>query len=437
MINSITSQLKKWNELKTAKTLLDTFLKYASTYTEYDILGQAYNDIKDYMLSIYCIEKVLLLAPDSNVMYAARANLAKVYNHANLPQKALDCVLLNERKTPKDYDVLLEKSFSLFLLNRKSESFEILTALHKQPNLPETVSDRVNFNLATHKMYAGEYKEGLSSFVNSGSTLDLWQSTNLSLTKWDGITRPGSTVVIYAKGGIGDEIINVRFYENIKQRGMIPLWYTDRSELREIFSRHGILCISDLSQAPTSSYWAHAMSLPIILDLDISELQRDKYLEVNTEYDQKWRSLITSSKIKLGLRWAGNMEYDHDLHRGLPIVELYNQIQSDSYEYYSLQRDDGADQTKLLEGVIDLQPELNTFEDALAALNQLDIFVTSCTSLAHAAAALGKRVIVLVPITAYYVWIGEHWYSDNVTVLFQSKCGCWKQPIEQLQKLLK
>jgi hypothetical protein len=371
-------------------------------------------------------------------MIATRANLAKVYNQANLPQKALDYIKVNERFIPNDFNLILEKAFSLFLLNDKSESAEVLRQLLAKGNLPYDVEDRVNFNIATHDMYDGKYKQGLAKFVNSGTTLDLWQTAVLPLTKWDGIARPGKTLVIYAKGGIGDEIINVRFCENVNQLGMIPLWYTDRAELRTIFSRHGIKCINSLSQAPSDALWCHGMSLPVVLDLEPEQLRRTQYLTADPIYSEKWKTIITSNKVKVGLRWAGNMEYDHDLHRGLPIVDLYTAIKNDNCEYYSFQRDDGVDQTPLLDGVTDLQYELATYEDVLASLNQMDVFITSCTSLAHAAAALGKRVIVLVPITCYYVWIGEHWYNrDNVTVIHQTVPRSWSEPIAELQQHLK
>ncbi len=436
MLDPIITSLKRWNELKVAKNLLDTFAARAVSFQEYDNLGKLYCEIKDYISSIRWTEKALTVAPDNESLFATRSNLSKVYNHANYPQKALDYTLINERISPNDFEVLLEKAFSLFLLNRKTESECVLKMVAGMNDLTQDVDDRIRFNLATHKMHAGKYKEGLYDFVNCGTTLDLWQTFNLPIKKWDGITRLGTTLVIYAKGGIGDEIINVRFYKTITERGMIPLWYTDRPELAGIFSRHGIHCISSLEEAPANSMWTHAMSLPIVLDLEDNQYNKGHYLYPNPMFNDEWKQIITSSKVKIGLRWCGNMEYDHDLHRGLPILELYGKIRDYRCDYYSLQRDDGSDQTPLLDGVIDLQDLLTTFEDALGALNQLDIFITSCTSLAHASAALGKRTIVLVPITEYYIWIGDHWYGDNVTVIRQTVPRCWEQPIQQLKQIL-
>jgi len=57
------------------------------------------------------------------------------------------------------------------------------------------------------------------------------------------------------------------------------------------------------------------------------------------------------------------------------------------------------------------------------------------------AAALGKRTILLSPISSYYTWTHNQpqtpWYGDNLTVLRQVKPRSWKEPIEQLTQLIR
>lgn len=430
------SFLKAHNEINQAIQLLNTFSKYATRMEEFDNLGKCYNDIKHYQEAIKWAEKALVIAPNNDALYACRSNLAKLHNCINDPEKALFYININEKITPNDYDILLEKAFCLFLLNRKKESLSILESILKQENIPDNVRDRVVYNMATHDMYKGDYKRGLRRFTEVGTTLKMWQSTKLPLQKWDGIIRLGRTIVIYAPGGIGDEFINVRFCEDFTNLGMNPLWYTDRKELVPIFARSGVNCITSLKGLPSDAVWVHGMAVPTLLDLEPYQLMRKPYITPNPEYIKKWENIINSNKIKVGLRWAGNAEYDHDLHRQLPIIDLYKQIKNENCDYFSLQRDSGAELVSDLDGVLDLQNELKTFEDTLAVLSLLDVFITSCTSVAHASAAMGKRTIVLVPIAAYYVWIGGHWYGDNVTVIFQETPRSWQQSINELQQYL-
>ena len=64
----------------------------------------------------------------------------------------------------------------------------------------------------------------------------------------------------------------------------------------------------------------------------------------------------------------------------------------------------------------------------------LDLLVTSCTSTAHLAGAMGTNVIVLVPLVPYFVWASDTmpWYPKNVIVIRQTKYNDWSEAIERL-----
>jgi hypothetical protein len=85
---------------------------------------------------------------------------------------------------------------------------------------------------------------------------------------------------------------------------------------------------------------------------------------------------------------------------------------------------------------------LNGWEDTLDFIDQMDCIVSSCTSLVHAAGAMGKTTFVIVPIAEYYIWTSSSkttkspWYGDNVTLLRQEKPRCWKAPLDKLRKIL-
>ena len=148
------------------------------------------------------------------------------------------------------------------------------------------------------------------------------------------------------------------------------------------------------------------------------------------------------SGLRIGVRWAGNPLYEQDLHRSLPVPELWNAIQDTSASFFSLQRDNNVEQISHCKGgMIDLSDTLETWDDTLAVIENLDVVITSCTSIAHAAAALGKRTVILTPIIAYYTWGEEKsntsWYGDNVTILRQTKPRDWSGPIQELRALLK
>lgn len=454
MLDQIIETLKNFDELKTAKVLLDTFAKYASTVEEYDSIAKWYMEIKEYPLAIRFAEKALVNTPTNEGMYACRANLSKLYNHINDPKASLRYSSTNLKINPEDYDAKMEQVFSYFLLNEKDKSEQILRDLKNQPDIPEKLLHRINFNLGTYDLYKGEFQKGLRGFLIEGKKIGIWKDIKLPFKFWDGGIQPGKTLVICAEGGIGDELINIRFVSHLDAYGMNPIWFTTRPDLIDVFRRHGIDARSSLHDVPKDALWTYSMSIPVFLDLQPDDLWDGPYLVASPEYVKKWKWISdepmdnhpeTPHKPQVGIRWTGNPAYEHDLHREVPLKLLYDTVRNKNYKVYSLQRDHGADEIHtdaIYSEIIDLQYRLEHIEDTLAVIHNLDFVVTSCTSIAHMAASMGKKVYILVPISAYYTWASTTdtssiWYGDNVTVLRQVTHKSWAEPLKQLEEFLK
>ena len=91
-------------------------------------------------------------------------------------------------------------------------------------------------------------------------------------------------------------------------------------------------------------------------------------------------------------------------------------------------------------GIIDLSKNITSFYETAKYINSMDLIITSCTSIAHCAAALGKKTFIFVPISAYYPWCHptekSPWYGDNVTLLRQKTPRVWDEPMAELASLL-
>ena len=450
MLDNVIEFLKTQDELDPARDLLNTFAKYATIPEEYDQLGKWFMEVKDYHNAVKYAEKALINISGNEGMYACRSNLAKLYNHVNDPKASLRYSTTNLAINPEDNDAKLEQVFSYFLLNEKVKSEAILRELVQDDELPENVLNRVKFNLGTYDLYKGEFQKGLQGFLLEGKKLGIWKTPTLPFKFWEGGIQPGKTIIIMAEGGIGDEIINFRFMKTLVDYGMDPIWYSKRQDLLNIFERMGYKTCTNLKDVPQDSLWTHAMSLPLYLDVQPEELWDGPYLTADPEYIEKWKRILVykdKADALVGIRWTGNPNYEQDLHREIPLQDVYDILNNHNISIVSLQRDEGADQLYKLnvrtDGCIplDLQTQLETIEDTLAVMYHLDYVVTSCTSIAHMSAAMGKKTFILVPISAYYVWASTHdtssiWYGDNVKVLRQVKHKCWEAPLKQLQELL-
>lgn len=426
--------LNKVDEVKECENLIDTFSKYSNNKDQYLELARCYNEIKSFDKAIKFAEKSLIMTVDNLELLSIRANLSKLYNLKNDPEKSLFYSNQNYRIDPTDYDTRLERMFSYFLLNQKDKSEAILREMIKE-DLPLEVKQRVLFNLGTYDLYKGEFKKGLKGCILRGKELGIWKDIQMPFEKWFGGTIENANIIIVAEGGIGDELINFRFMKHFIDRGMNPIWLTSRKDVASIIKRSGYKVISNINELDRTEkyYWTTSIPLPVYLDLSEDELWYGNYITASEESINKFKYIENS----IGIKCSGNPFYDHSLHRSVPLDDMQHYLPLDK-NWVSLHIDESLDHVNIQDI---LMKGIHSFEDTLGLIYNLDYVVTSCTSVAHAAAAMGKKVFILVPITAYYTWASNHdtssiWYGDNVTVLRQVKHKSWKEPLEQLAYLL-
>jgi len=442
MLEGLVNYLVAHGEKEQAISLLNTMEKHAWKFDEYDDLAKCFFKHKIYDKAITCSENALITAYTNEKMWTARANLINVYNHANQPELALKYIKQAEQSIPDDVDTKLEKAYSHFLMNDKDSAEAILhDVLLNTPNLSTEYETKIKFNLGTYYLYRDEFQKGLQLFLNEGKKLNYWQKAKLPYKYWEGGIQPGKTIVLFAEAGIGDEIINVRFMKHLSDYGMNPIWLTDRKDLAELFNRNGFKTITNIKELPNDKdiLWTYPMNLPTTLNLNYSNLWYGPYISPSVEYSKKF-DYMKSDKMKIGIRWQGNPDYDNDLHRSVPLGEIYESVKHLDAEFYSLQRDVGLEEINDFPNLIPMHEQMQSYEDTLAIIDNLDLVITSCTSVAHASAAMGKLTYIIIPISAYYTWSHSieqsPWYGDNVKLLRQQSPRSWDEPLYKLKQLL-
>jgi hypothetical protein len=437
--------LRDLNEKKVASDLLSALGRHSTNFRQYDEVAKCFFKIKRYKEAVPFAEKALADSKTNEQKYAARSNLVNVYAHAYEPEKGLSEANLLLSLNPDDEDIRLKKAYCLFLLGNLNAAEKILREELKNSKNSPKVKNEIEFNLGTYELYKDNFQEGLYRFLIHGRKMDLWKKPQLPFTEWDTIPKPGHMIVIRAEAGIGDEFINIRFMKHFEHLGMIPVWYTDRKETKEIFNRNGFVSVNTIEEVKDiwngkDIFWCHSMDVPILLKLEYKDLWYGSYLKS----DEKIVSPIKkTNKLKIGLRWQGNPDYDNDLHRSVPLAQMYNCVKHLDADVYSLQRDTGAEDVYQFPEIVPLhENHLKTFEETLAIIADLDIVITTCTSIAHASAAMGKRTYVFSPMSSYYIWCHSSkykhspWYAEHVTLLRQKRPRYWDEPIDELKQCL-
>lgn len=235
------------------------------------------------------------------------------------------------------------------------------------------------------------------------------------------------TVAILCEGGYGDQIIAIRYAEEIKRKNGSCIVICD-SNIKPLFET-----VVGVSKVYTSldfnnysfDYWIPSLSvIPRIIKIK-SGIPNDTYIFSRNNKTLEFERIINSKKLKIGIKWK----------KHFPAQYLLNLCKDTDYQFYNLTIDN--DLINLPENIIDLKGYIKTWGDTAACIENLDLIISSCTSIAHLASAMGKKTWVVVPISPYYIWAnhGQHtpWYKTSTIVFRQKTRGDWDEVFRKLE----
>jgi hypothetical protein len=318
---------------------------------------------------------------------------------------------------------------------------------------------RVRFNLGWHELRHGNLSKGIE-MLDAGRPISCYGSPPIARTLWNPATTDprGKTILLRSEGGYGDEIIGFRFASVLARRGARvivachPSLMALASRVEGVSAAISTAAVHDCH----ADYWLPGMSAPWVLGLefpdhpgDTEKLSGRPYLAPDPALAAKWRGVL-KGKIKVGLRWRGSPKFEHQQFRTFDPAPLFALANIDSVECYSLQRDEGSELLPQDSEVANIAPMLTSWDETAAVISCLDLVVTSCTSVAHLAAALGVPTWVVVPCMPYYCHAysldrtmtspfggdSSPWY-DTMRLFRQTTFGDWDAPLLAVHRALR
>jgi tetratricopeptide (TPR) repeat protein len=378
-------------------------------------LAKEYFDKKDFNSALNLLNR-------SDLPKELISNLAKCFYYTNQADKALNCVLPLE----KDENLWIDTALYYAALGQHIKAFEIYKSLNQN-------NPKVKFNIGWHYLRNNEFSKGFDN-IQYGKECRVWgheylyleQNQLKSENRWDG--NYTHHLLLILEGGLGDEMIFLRWANWLKTK-CNQLTILCHPSLLRLFTNSGYNC-EPHSALSTISYTAYcpAMTLPAIAKLKFpTQYVTFPYIQSFAEpYIIKQMDKIAGHRKKIGIRFYGNQKFEHDQFRSPPRKEMekiakYGQL-------FSLQIDEDYDIIPNCKHLI------KDWQDTYSTFKGLDVLVTSCTSTVHLAGAMGIKCFVLVPLVPYFVWASDDmpWYTENITVIRQTKYNDWGEAMERL-----
>lgn len=310
-------------------------------------------------------------------------------------------------------------------------------ALELDPESADPQWDRALALLA-----AGRYREGFAGY-ESRFLRRQPVPREFAQPRWNGEPLAGKTILLYCEQGYGDALQFLRFVPWVAARGGRVVLEVLPPLARLVASLPGVAQVVPMgSPLPDFDCQLSVMSLPHVLQLDLPGIPGEPYLAAPEPARAAHRIAELAGNpaaLKVGIVWAGNPGVKNDRFRSPRLDVLRPLWNLPDVSFFALQKGDGLADLRPEDPVINLDGEINDFTDTADYIAALDLVITSDTSVAHLAGALGKRLWVMLMHVADWRWLGtptrSYWYP-SARLFRQTQRGDWAGVSQRLREEL-
>jgi tetratricopeptide (TPR) repeat protein len=398
------------------------------------------------------------IAADPNY-YQAYSNLAITQRGLGKLDQALETCLVAIDKSPMHADI--HGNLGIIHHERgdwQSAEDSLRCALALSPDHSES-----HFSLASLLLQQGRYSEGWKEYE--------WRFTHnerhpivrevSDRQRWLGpLAQPRlSEIILLHEQGLGDSFQFVRFAPLLRRYAK-RIVMTCPKPLMSLVAASGLVdqvfeIETESSQFAKDSVWLPLMSVPGVLGVpEASFSESVPFLPVDPERRDFWNKRLHQTNIRNGannfiiaLNWQGNPEHEKTTSRGRSIpLEAFRALATlPQVRFVSLQKGYGSEQLEscgFRDHFVDCQEEVDAawdFEDAAALMDCASLVISSDTSAAHLAGAIGARLWMPLKRISEWRWGTEGsitpWYP-TATLFRQTLDGDWSGPVEAMRRAL-
>lgn len=310
-------------------------------------------------------------------------------------------------------------------------------------------TEKVDWFLSQCHLLLGRFKEGWalyeSRFYERGHEIDF------PIPRWDGARLKEEKLLVWSEQGIGDEVMFSCLIPDLMRRAAHVVYECD-ARLLPLFSRtYPEITFVDQNAHSKHSHKGYDLHCPIgdlpkLLSIEEKDPTSFDALKTSEELNSKFTFQAgTDESIKKPRVGLSYQTSSREGKERTPPVDFWKPLlEKANLEFVDLQNPPDSLASLLHQlgynGGYTLPFHLDFFNDidALSSLLwSMDIVITIDNYIAHLAGRLGKKTIVLLPVSPNWRWLltraDSIWYPD-AHLIRQSSPGNWDGVQEELNQ---
>ena len=320
--------------------------------------------------------------------------------------------------------------------NQKEQSDKLLNQ-----SIDKIKDDPMFYNYYGIKLLTeGNFEDGWKYYEHRNSKIvDFFSNTK----EWTGENIDAKNIVVFNEQGLGDSIQFSKY--------IIPLTkiaknvtFVVQSSIKDLFKDDIKNLSIETIETSRNKKFDFKISLGSLIKFFFKEKfeKNENLLQTSKDIDLKWKNKIDSNKLNIGFVWSGGFNGANEPYRSVPLKSL-KKIFSLNANFYCLQNeiwDRDLDEFKSLNLINCGKYKLD--EIASIILN-LDLVITSDTSLLHLSATLNKETWGMLSLYPDWRWGEFNRFNpySSLKIFKQDKYNDWtnveKEITEELEKKIR
>ncbi len=420
--------MKEKGDFKDARSLLDTLLlenpRFAEAYANRAIVRMELLDREGALAD--CVRAVEL-RPDFAIAHANRGLVLTCLERQEEALESLNHALSLDPLLPEAH------AFKGALLHERKEFDAALKSLDRALSLNTRHGD-ATLQKGMTLLLSGRLREAWPYYQTRVKGII---QRNFKQPAWTGHEDiAGKKVLIHWEQGLGDTIQFCRYTHLLAERGA-QILFAPQKPLRGLMRSLGetIQIVDETDEALQFDYHVRLLDLPQILGTDLASIPAQvPYLKADPARVAHWRARIGTEGFKIGICWQGSKALI-DAGRSFPLAKFAPLSALPGVRLISLHKGEGEDQLQDMPAGMkvetlgaDFDSGPDAFADTAAAMQSMDLIISSDTAVAHVAGALACKTWVALKYVPDWRWLVDRddspWYPT--TRLFrQNSLGDW------------